>query len=255
MLVVIVETAREVSQAAAGNNTAIKRADHRRSAQPGRLAAQAAGRRRTTTMDADHDGELAPKRKKLEDGLARRVFAEDRFRELQQQNHGELHEYETQEARGICDDELKGLKASLQRALARKRDHLEALKACAAHRAAALDRDESRPGDPQFVVSPVDLGAKNDECRADLRQIVVDTVAPAVADEEGATLFKVGDQLSVFSKPRQKEFLGTLTSIDAARLTLALPAGGEVRFSLQDLQSRSLVASLAGPADVPARAN
>ena len=43
-------------------------------------------------MDVDDEDDpalaIAPKKKKLEDGLARRIFAEDRFRELQKQNHG-----------------------------------------------------------------------------------------------------------------------------------------------------------------------
>jgi hypothetical protein len=210
-------------------------------------------------MDVDDEDDpalaIAPKKKKLEDGLARRIFAEDRFRELQKQNHNELHDFEAVEARSICDDELRVLKQSLQDALQRKRDHLVKLRDAASERADALEKGESKPGDPQFLVAPVDLGATDAECRSDLRQILADTVPPPpTVDEDGTTLFKVGQTLSIFSKPRQAEFLGTLTSIDQARLTLVQEDGHELKFSLADLQSRSLVASLAGPAATPARA-
>ena len=174
---------------------------------------------------------------------------------LQKQNHGELHDFEAVEARSICDDELRVLKQSLQDALQRKRDHLVKLRDAASERADALEKGETRPGDPQFLVSPVDLGATDDECRSDLRQILADTVPPApVMDEDGTTLFKVGQTLSIFSKPRQMEFVGTLSSIDQARLTLVQEDGHELKFSLADLQARTLVASLAGPAETPARA-
>ena len=210
-------------------------------------------------MDVDDEDDpalaIAPKKKKLEDGLARRIFAEDRFRELQKQNHGELHDFEAVEARSICDDELRVLKQSLQDALQRKRDHLVKLKDAASERADALEKGESKPGDPQFLVSPVDLGATDAECRSDLRQILADTVPPPpTVDEDGTTLFRVGQTLSIFSKPRQTEFLGTLSSIDQARLTLVQEDGHELKFSLADLQARTLVASLAGPAETPARA-
>ena len=139
-------------------------------------------------MDVDDEDDpalaIAPKKKKLEDCLARRIFAEDRFRELQKQNHGELHDFEAVEARSICDDELRVLKQSLQDALQRKRDHLVKLKDAASERADALEKGESKPGDPQFLVAPVDLGATDAECRSDLRQILADTVPPAPASPQ-----------------------------------------------------------------------
>ena len=81
---------------------------------------------------------------------------------MQKQNHGELHDFEAVEARSICDDELRVLKQSLQDALQRKRDHLVKLRDAASERAESLEKGESRPGDPQFLVAPVDLGVQED---------------------------------------------------------------------------------------------
>eukprot|EP00629_Pelagomonadales_sp_RCC1024_P001824 CAMPEP_0119266220 /NCGR_PEP_ID=MMETSP1329-20130426/4782_1 /TAXON_ID=114041 /ORGANISM="Genus nov. species nov., Strain RCC1024" /LENGTH=119 /DNA_ID=CAMNT_0007266089 /DNA_START=160 /DNA_END=516 /DNA_ORIENTATION=- len=82
---------------------------------------------------------VAPKKKKLEDGQGLRVFAEDRFRDLQRENHGSLFDYERREAHAVCDGAAAELKAGLAAELGRKRDLIARLRAQAAARVAALE--------------------------------------------------------------------------------------------------------------------
>ena len=56
-----------------------------------------------------------------------------------------------------------------------RRDHLVKLKARPGR--PLIGKGESRPGDPQFLVAPVDLGAMDDECRSDQAD-PADTVPP-----------------------------------------------------------------------------
>ena len=199
--------------------------------------------------------ELAPKKKRLEDGQSQRIFAEDRFRDLQKLNHTTLFEYEKKEAAAVCDISLRVLKDSLLAEVARKRELLsrfrELTAECAA-RVASGGSVEAESVFPSKKRGPLDLSLSPEELSDDLHRIASDVNSASRAflkasgGEEASAcepMFQLNDTLSVFSRMTQKEVVGRLVDCDDAKLKLRLNGGHEVQFSLKDLASGMLIVS------------
>lgn len=228
------------------------------------------------------EAELAPKRKRLEEGQCQRIFAEDRFRDLQKSNHASLFEYEKKEAEFVCAQSTRELKASLFAELDRKRDLLtryrDLARDCAARLAAEADADDGDETQAKAAKKPrgdedAKSFAKADdldgltaaEATEELHEMATlmrgaapllvasgggddDDDAPA-ASSSSAPLFRVNDTLSIFSRTEQKEVLGRLMAADDAKLVLKLVDGTTCQFSLADVASGLLLVADATPTD------
>mmetsp|Transcript_27783 Transcript_27783/g.85902 ORF Transcript_27783/g.85902 Transcript_27783/m.85902 type:complete len:238 (-) Transcript_27783:44-757(-) len=215
-----------------------------------------------TDAVANLAAEFAPKRKRLDAGQRRRIFAEDRFRELQRENRGALNDYEEKEAQSVCDQGLARLKATLAADLATKRSWLERLRADASAAADALESGQKGLNlGPERARPPwVDDGLVSaEDARADMAAIVAAASAEAramatAADDADCGALRVGDELQIFSKTERTELVGRLVGADAAKLTLELADGSRVQFSVDDLKTQCLVATVAGASPPPAPA-
>lgn len=181
------------------------------------------------SVDESHP-DMARKRAVLQRCYERRKFAADCFLEHQKANHKSLFDFELREAQALHDEGCRRLRENFTSVLAKKRQRL----------LSARDRIaqelEERPTDARLPSTRL----TEDEIRTDLTLMLEDLQSKAqtfkhndrptdvkVGVKDGQIkldvekhAFGTGDLVNVTSKPLNRDFLATITAINATHLSL-----------------------------------